>query len=89
MRLKKDSLRIGRLTMEPFAEKPMDNLASISFCTELEANRGVSGSASHNSIQFNTVEKLRKSLYAMLKTSALHYAEVNNYNVLPLGPDFS
>ena len=28
--------------MRSFAEKPTDNLASISFCTELEANRGVS-----------------------------------------------
>ena len=39
----KDRLRSGRLTMEPFAEKPIDNLASISFCTELQANRGESG----------------------------------------------
>ena len=36
-----------------------DNLAFISFCTELEANRGVSGDASRNSIQFVTVEKLQ------------------------------
>ena len=25
----------ARLTMEPFAEKPIDNVASTSFCTEL------------------------------------------------------
>ena len=31
-----------------FSEKTIDNLASVSFCTELEANRGVSGGASHN-----------------------------------------
>ena len=37
--------------MEPFAQKPTDNLASTSFRTELEANRGMSGGASHNSIQ--------------------------------------
>ena len=61
----KDRLRSGRLTMKPFEETPIDNLASISFCTELGANRDVSGSASHNSIQLVTAEKLRKS-YAML-----------------------
>ena len=58
----KDRLRSGRLTKEPFAEKPTDNLASISFCTELEANRDVSGGATHNSVQFVTVKKLQRSL---------------------------
>ena len=56
--------------MEPFAENPIDNLASTSFCTELEANGGVSGDVSHkfNSIRHGpeaaetvTVEKLQKS----------------------------
>ena len=56
----------ARLTMEPFAEKPIRIWPLFHFvCTELEANRGVSGSASHNSMQFVTVEKLQKS-YAML-----------------------
>ena len=43
----KNRIRSSRLTLEPFAEKPIDNLTSISFCTDLEANRGVSGAASH------------------------------------------
>ena len=76
----KDRLRSGRLTMKLFAEKPIDNVASISFCTELEANRGVSGGASHISIQFVTVEKLQKPPTDHLcndLTSALRYAEVN------------
>ena len=61
--------------MEPFAEKPIDNLASISFCTyrvrdELEANRGVSGSASQEfsairhsreTAEIEKVQKLQKS----------------------------
>ena len=60
-----------RLTMEPFAEKPIDSLTSISFVrTELKANRGVSGGVSHkfNAIRHDretaeivTVEKLQKS----------------------------
>ena len=43
-----------RLTMKPFPEKPIDNVASTSICvrTELEANRGVSGGASH---KFNAI----------------------------------
>ena len=44
-------LRSSRLTLEPFAEKPIDNQASSSFCTELEANRDLSGGGSHNSIR--------------------------------------
>ena len=46
--------------MEPFAEKPIDNLASTSLCIEpLEANGGVAGGASHNSI-FNSIRNFRK-----------------------------
>ena len=63
--------------MEPFPEKPIDNVASTSICTrrtELEANGGVSGGASHkfNAIrhgretaEITKVEKLHKS-YPML-----------------------
>ena len=54
-------LRSSRYILEPFAEKPIDNLASVSFFTEFEANRGVSGGASHNSVHFVMVEKLQKS----------------------------
>ena len=50
----KNGLPSGRLTMQPFAQKPIDNLALYvilyrvrAFCTELEANRGVSGCTSH------------------------------------------
>ena len=61
--------------MEPFPEKPIDNVASTSICvrTELEANGGVSGGASNkfNAIchgretaEITKVEKLHKS-YAM------------------------
>ena len=46
----KNRLRYDRL--EPFAEKPIDNLTSISFCTKLESNRGMSGV--HHTIQFNS-----------------------------------
>ena len=44
----KDRLRSGRLTMEPFAKQLINNLVSISFGTELEANRGMSGGALHS-----------------------------------------
>ena len=37
--------------MESCSKKPTDNVASISFCTELEANRASPGGASHNSIR--------------------------------------
>ena len=58
--------------MKPFPEKPIDNVASTSICvrTELEANGGVSGGASHkfNAIchgrktaEITEVEKLQKS----------------------------
>ena len=47
-----DRLCSDRLTMELFAKKSIDNLASISFCTELEANRGVSGV--RHTIEFNS-----------------------------------
>ena len=46
----KDKLRSGRLSMEPFAEKPADNLTSIFILYPVEANRGMSGGTSHNSI---------------------------------------
>ena len=38
--------------MKPFPEKPIDRVASTSICvrTELEANGGVSGGASHKAI---------------------------------------
>ena len=57
--------------MEPFVEKPIDDVASISFCTyRVEANGGVSGGASHkfNAIRHSQetaeiaeVQKLQKS----------------------------
>ena len=61
-----------RLTMKPFPEKPIDKVASTSICvrTELEANGGVSGGASHkfNAIchgretaEITEIEKLQKS----------------------------
>ena len=83
--------------MEPFAEKPIDNVASISFCTELRTNGGVSGDGSHNSIQFVTVEKLQKPprlsncrnrppvIVCNALTSELRYADVN-YRGITLFP---
>ena len=43
-----------------FCRKANSKLASTSFCSVLEANRGVSGGASQKSIQFVPVEKLQK-----------------------------
>ena len=66
-----------RLTMKPFPEMPIDNVAATSICirAELEANGGVSGGASHKfnnfichgpeTAEITEVEKLHKS-YAML-----------------------
>ena len=45
-----------KLTMEPFAEKPIDNLASTSFCTYRV--RGVSGGAS---LKFNAIRHGRET----------------------------
>ena len=52
-----------RLTMGPFAENPIDHVASISFCTYLVRGewRRVRGVRHTNSMQFVTVEKLQKS----------------------------
>ena len=51
----------ARLTMESFAEKPIEIWPLLHFVrTELEANRGVSGGGSHNSMQFVMVKKLQK-----------------------------
>ena len=63
--------------MESFAEKPIDNLASTSFCTELEMNRRkyLAPDASCSSVQFVTVEKLQKSPTDHL-CIALLYAEI-------------
>ena len=48
---------------------------------KLEANRGVSGGASHNSIRHGqTLQKLPTDHLCNAFTSALHYAEVNNGN---------
>ena len=77
----KNGLCFCRLTMEHFVEKPINNLAFVSFCTKLEVSRGMAGGASHNSIQFVTVEKLQKSpndnCLCSSFTSALRYAEIN------------
>ena len=59
--------------MKPFPEMPIDKVVSTSICvrTELEANEGVSGGASHkfNAIchgretaEITKVEKLHKSM---------------------------
>ena len=52
-----------RLTMEPFPEKLIDNLASTSICTYRVRGewRRVWGLRHTNSMQFVTVEKLQKS----------------------------
>ena len=72
--------------MEPFSEKPIDNLTSILFCTKLEANRGVSGGASHDTIQFNSSQSRNcrnhhgretAEIVCNALTSVLRYAEVN------------
>ena len=67
--------------MEPFAEKPIYNVASISFCIStyrVGANRGVSGGASHKfsairhgreTAEIAKVQKLQKSSRSMS-----HYA---------------
>ena len=47
---------LSRLTVEPFAEKPIHNLASISFCTYRV--RGVSGGASQ---KFNAIRHGRET----------------------------
>ena len=45
--------------MEPFAEKPIDNVASISFrMFRAEANGGMSGGASH---KFNAIRHSRET----------------------------
>ena len=86
---------LARLTMEPFAEKPIDNLASTSFCTELARGEWmrVWGCVSYkfNSIRHSQetaetamVEKLQKPSWLRIicnaLTSALRYAEVNEMN---------
>ena len=43
-----------RLTMEPFAEKPIDNLASVSFSTELSQRRIEACLGVRHTIQFNS-----------------------------------
>ena len=74
--------------MELFAEKPIDNLTSVSFCNELEAKRGVSGV--HHTIQFNSSRsrscrtgqgRETAEIVCNALTSALRYAEVN-YDIL-------
>ena len=60
-------LRSNRLVLEPFAEKPIVDLASVSFCAESEANRGCLGCATHfNSSWSRNCRNRPPIIYAML-----------------------